>query len=271
MSKQRLAFLGSVPNPEILKHYFPSGDYVQKSSGYSCRVEDSRYCISWSHEYMGPGLMNIIGCTKAHVRKRVRDGVIQAVAWEPKFQSTSRLIQNCEAVELDLSAAYLSAALKLGVVSEKIGAWIKRCAKRNRLKIVGSLGTTTTVTDFRVHRPAGFTMHRDKDTGFAWDQIVREVDRTMWELAETAGGDFLFYWTDAVFAKADSILTRKRIIAAAKDRGYDVKVRLVRIKVKGSKILASDGRAFPVQMEGGSADVEGRFRAAQGETIRALA
>lgn len=251
MSKKlRLAFKGCRPDMATVKRYAPDGNYTQYSSGYSCRIDTGTHVLSWSEEPCGVGMLALISQARSLAGKAVREGKVQPVKWRPKFATRGKLLRACDAVELDVSAAYLSAARKLGVLPEYFCKRLEQCHKRTRLKVVGALGSRVSVTEFKNWKPVETKSKFDPDTCKAWEWIVADLDRSMHEMAEACGGDFLFYWTDAIFAQNSrdgSVATRNRIVAKARELGYEVKAKLVKVeRIDKRAVFMGDGRRFAV-------------------------
>jgi hypothetical protein len=181
------------------------------------------------------------------VRRRAKEGLIEKVDWVPRFSQTARWKRQASACEVDLSSAYASAALKIGAIELKLYKRLMTFHKKTRLVAVGALGTKRTVATFKKHKLAK-SVQEIEETRWVWDAIMAEVDRTMCQLMETAGGDFLHYWTDAIFVKKGA---EARIQKKANELGYRTKKVYMLAKMTPQQFSTSDGRKFPVMRLGG--------------------
>lgn len=227
-----------------MKFYFPSGTFKKTSTGGSIRIEADGVSLVWSNRYVGMGLLKIIGQTKAHVRKRFRDGKISDVKHVPKYSSVGAVDKMARAVELDLSSAYLSAAYKIGAIDKPTHDRLSRVSKASRLMALGSLATKASVHEYADWKKVSTENKYDKETGEVWRRIVAEVDLTMKKLAEDAGQEFLYYWCDAIFVKPSA---EERIERRAAILGYHMKKKAVILGVFGKMgryLGVDDGRKF---------------------------
>ena len=242
----RLSFAGGNLQ-DLVDIYYPLGNYTRTDTAYSSRVKgENGPTIVQSDRWVGPGLLRLIGMMRQHVEKNVKDGVVKLTKGNPAFNGFSKkiLFKKQPGIEIDISAAYATAAHKIGAVSGSILARLMSVTKESRLMIVGSLGTRKLVTEF-VDGNAVDVRHEENETlRRVWKEIILEVDRTMKRLADVAGEDFLMYWTDAVFVREQA---KEKVIAAAKAEGYNVKFSTVSIrKDKAGYVKTGDGRTFYV-------------------------
>lgn len=232
--------------------------YVATATGYSVRVDpvelDGSPTIIFSESYMGPTLMGAIGKFRNHVKGRVAAGLVQWCEREPVYTAVGPALRAANAdparcCEIDLTAAYLTAARDIGAISPDIYRWIlKKFNKESRLKIVGSLGTQHTIRSYRHGKEIGKPKFKpyDADTRKVWDSIVAYTDKIMATLRSAAGRDFLYYWADAIFVRPSA---RKRVADAARLLGFQTKhptkiYTLSRSKTRPHGLDCSDGRPF---------------------------
>lgn len=238
---------------------FAGDSYSTIGTNYSVRVKPDlpgRQGIVWSDSPMGPRLISFIGQFRNHVLGRVNEGLVTFCRRQPDYFADGRALRNRQrpfdpvtGCEVDLTAAYLSAARDLGAVDPKLARLIlRKFSKESRLKIVGSLGTIHTVRHYTAgwedrppeHRPYNETLRR------VWDSIVAHTDRFMATLKTAAGRDFLFYWVDAIFVKPEA---RDRVRDLVKAAGWDCKsprkhYQIQRDPANPWKLRVSDGREF---------------------------
>ena len=146
--------------------------------------------------------------------------------------------------EVDLTAAYLTAARTLGLISADTVKRLSRFPKRWRLRILGAIATRRTIQEYdAAGRAAASSVKMDPDLRRAWFVIVGYVDRFQDLLSQLLGPGFLFYWYDNTFCAGGSVTAR---ITKAVQLPHKVKHgRLWWIR-RGSLMLVTidDGRRF---------------------------
>lgn len=245
--KLRLSFRGTSDIQAIIRHYIPSGTYTRVSTSSTVRVESETVCLIWSPSYVGEGLLRILGQVKGHVRKRFREGLVAKVDHKPRYESVGSIGRAARAVELDLSSAYLSAAYKIGAISPQVKDRLSKVSKHSRLMTLGCLASRATVQEYVAWAKVSTAAKYDVETGEVWTRIVAEVDRTMQELAKSAGRQFLYYWCDAVFVEPSAAEEVERKAAIL---GYHMKKKAVIMGVFGKMsryIGVNDGRKFSLR------------------------
>ena len=232
--------------------------YVTTATGYSVRVDpvedDGSPTIIFSETYMGPTLMGAIGKVRNHVKSRVEAKLVQWCERDPEYTAVGPALRAANAdparcCEIDLTAAYLTAARDIGAISPDVYRWIlKKFNKESRLKIIGSLGTQHTIRSFKNGKEIGKAKFRPYDPGTrkVWDSIVAYTDKIMRALRSSAGRDFLYYWADAIFVRPGA---RQRVAARAGALGFRVKAptkiyTLSRSTTRPHGLDCSDGRPF---------------------------
>ncbi len=244
--KRRIPMLG-MPDKETLKVYAPRGNYRKIQTKYSTRIETRRVVLLWGSSFLGKALLGIIGQLRSHVKRRAKAGLIERVDWTPRYSRTAKWRRKSQSCEIDLTAAYTSAALKIGAIELWMYKKLMTLHKKTRLVAVGSLGTQRLITTFRKGKLAR-SKKEEEETRWVWLSIVAEVDRTMSALMEEAGSDFRYYWFDAIFVRKGS---ERRIQEKAKALGYGTKKVYVLTRRNHSEFKTSDGRNFPVMRLGG--------------------
>lgn len=247
MKPLRLSFRGACENPRTVRHYIPSGTFRRTSGSTTVRVEGGGYSLVWSPNYVGEGLLRILGYTKAHVRKRFREGLVSKVDHKPRYESIGALGKAARAVELDLSSAYLTAAVNIGALSDGMGMKLTQVSKDSRLMALGCLASSATVHEFENWVKVSTSTKYDAETGEVWRRIVAETDRIMQELVKEAGNEFLYYWCDAVFVKPSAA---EKIRKKAELLGYRMRQKVVIMGVFGKirpHVGVNDGRKFSLR------------------------
>lgn len=250
MARLRWSVTGDCDEDGLIRHWFPSGNYTQVTTAKSRRVYDEKKCVVFSQTWMGSGLLSILSRVRSHVKKRVNEGLLKTTKVHiPKYWGVSPKLNSqwTDALELDISAAYLKAAHKLGAISEEVYEWLYSKSKQVRLTAMGALGTEKTLSVFKKGKQVSSEFQVDKDLRGVWESLVREVDATMAQVAKTAGRGFLFYWVDCVMVKRDVAPTVRKAIIAAGYESHEVGVTIRRHK---KYLLCKDGRFFTLPKKG---------------------
>lgn len=102
--------------------------------------------------------------------------------------------------ELDLVAAYLTAARELGLLSAGTVKRLNRYPKKWRLRILGAIASRKVIQEYdSAGKPSGSSVKMDAELRRAWFVIVGYVDRFQNLLMDALGPDFFFYWYDNTF------------------------------------------------------------------------
>ena len=129
---------------------------------------------------------------------------------------------NC--YEIDLNSAYWNTAHQLGLLSDALYQKGKTVSKISRLAAIGSLAKKVKVYEFDGKEQKLKKIIRSEETEFLWDTICYTVGEVMKEVSKACGDDFVFFWTDALFIKPNSVNLAKQVFKAA---GYDFKMEKV--------------------------------------------
>lgn len=131
-------------------------------------------------------------------------------------------------LEVDMDAAYWMTAKRLGIIDEGIfNRGMELSASYHKKARLVPLGTLAKRIKRRYFNGAKYTrsewIEESADTRHLWDIISAKVDRVMQQCMRALGGEFVFYWTDAVFFRsgAKGLEAAKKII---NDRGYGCKM-----------------------------------------------
>jgi hypothetical protein len=232
---------------ETIKLYAPRGNYKKIQTKYSTRIETRSSVLLWGSNFIGRSLLGIMGQLRAHVKKNMKEGRVTKTDWIPKYTRTSEWRRRSKSCEIDLTAAYTSAALKIGAINLKMFKRLMKLHKKTRLIAVGSLGTQRMVSTFRNGRAISMKKE-EEETRWVWLSIVAEVDKTMHDLMKEAGPDFRYYWFDGIFVRQGA---EKRIQAKAAQLGYGTKKKYILTNRTFQQFKTSDGRNFPVMRLGG--------------------
>jgi hypothetical protein len=245
--KGRVSILGR-PTPEVIKHFAPDGCYKETKTNFTTRIETESDVIVFSDRFIGPGLLKLIVLTRAEVQANFAKDEIIPCQVSPQYSALGEVEKKSNAVEVDISKAYLTAAFKIGAISQRTFDRLSDCAKETRLMVIGSLATKKMVCQYEGGKRIGREWIQDQNLTQVWRWIVAEVDKTMREVAAELKKGFLYYWCDAVFVKAEFV---RQAQEAMKAKGYGSKTRMVKIQHKGKSVyVMSDSkpnREFPTK------------------------
>lgn len=107
--------------------------------------------------------------------------------------------------EYDKSAAYATAALKLGFISEGTFSHLMQMQKRFRLSILGSLGTKKIIETYSNGERVELSEERDAELYKRWLAIVGMVGREMTE--HFLNTKSFAFWVDALYSFAPLTLS----------------------------------------------------------------
>lgn len=105
-----------------------------------------------------------------------------------------------DCVELDVTAAYFHAAVKLGYLPESFIEKAGKVSKLARLVALGSLATHADVYEFD-GRNLAYKGDTQPDTAPAWYHICHEFAQAMMDV-QAMQGNIFFFWVDAFFVPA---------------------------------------------------------------------
>ena len=227
---------------DALKEAAPDGMYEVVDTSYTRKIKGSLKTIIIAPSFVGLGLIKLMGAFRAEVRKNMTDGKILMPAEPPEFSRCGPVRPRWQdAEELDLSAAYLTAALEIGAIGKGTYERVMKFHKTTRLKLVGSLGTRRSIHRYEAGRLVE-SHSEEEPTAPVWKAIQAEVDWVMREAAGAAGKGFLYYWVDAIFCYRD---VAERVRERVEGLGYRMKSARVTMKADDRFIRLKDGRVFP--------------------------
>lgn len=220
------------------------GNYtLTMMSRYSVRIKTTKLCVVISDRWVGEGLMHLLMRYRAHVRKRMEDGLIDlSDDGDPEYSreggSLTRSYRDAE--ECDLSSAHATTLYQINGIDDWMHAKLQKYSKESRLMIVGSLGSTKTITRYESNSPVD-DEEKTEPTKPVYEKICRMTDRIMRELMDVMGKDAYYYYWDAVYVRPGCSGKVRKYMA---DRGYRIKVKPARIKGIYGKIVTEDGRVY---------------------------
>jgi hypothetical protein len=232
-------------NQDTVDWYFPTGDYKKVQTSGSVRFENNEVSLNFGTRFVGPGLMLLIGKVRSEVQKNFKEDAISPVLVSPEYFKLGEIDRKSAAVEVDLSKAYLTAAFKIGAISQKTYDRLNECAKTTRLMVIGSLATKRVISHYQNGVKVSTEVEQSQEMLQVWRWIVAEVDKTMREVAASLGKGFMYYWCDAAFVKASHVAAAQE---AMKAKGYESKQKTTTaMRCDGKKVYLLDGRIFPAR------------------------
>lgn len=145
-------------------------------------------------------------------------------------------------VEIDINYAYWESANKLGLLSKNIYERGKGMNKKTRLVSLGRLAKVTDIYYFD-GKKTEFIKTENSNTKKLWVGICTGIDDLMGEIKKDCGGDFIFYWVDAIFVKEPAVNKVKQILSKY---GYSYKTNKIdKIECKRSKVIVYIEGEYP--------------------------
>ena len=231
---------------EALSYFRGTGlPFRVEKTGSSVSLVSATVAWTISHDRFLPWHLAMLSRVKAEVRRNMAsiEGLQETDGESFKvnlcnFPGTRGSI---EYDELDLVAAYLTAARELGLLSPGTVKKLNRYPKKWRLRILGAIASRKTVQEYdAAGKPAGSSVKMDAELRRAWFVIVGYVDKFQNLLQEALGPDFLFYWYDNTFCARGSLTARLRDSIGLPHRVNHGRLSWIR---KGSLMLVTvDGR-----------------------------
>lgn len=222
--------------------------YLITYTGSSVAIQNQYFSWLLSDERFWPKYLRLLSQVKAEIRRRLpaisRIRVIQGRQYLINF-AAFRPDSGTEVIdELDLSAAYLTAAELLGLMPGELSQKLRRLRKTWRLRILGAIATHKTM----MHLDETGSILRteikaDADLRRAWFAICQLVDRVQRQLSRSLHSDFRFYWYDNLFAGAGS-LTQEVVESCS---GFDYRIDRGEMSWKRTEtglMVRSRGRLF---------------------------
>lgn len=123
--------------------------------------------------------------------------------------------------EIDISAAYWSAAEMLGYLTPELSKEGREVPKIVRLIALGSLATRREEFYFDGEKTVKIEGGERPPTAPFWWAVCQKVDQDVRDAAEVAGDDHLFYWFDQVYTASHH--AGEAVAEFMRSRGYDCK------------------------------------------------
>ena len=185
-------------------------------------IETGTVKVILSERICGPGWMRTIAMTKAHVRRRMNDNLIQNVPRSgnmyhvnPGYYPIGR------SVCVDVRSAYVTSAYLIGALSDGMFRMLMNVSKPLRLASLGSLarrGVQTTVID---GVELEYVDIEDLKLREIWDRICNNLNLDIMESIRCVENDIIGYWVDNVYVREGS---EEKIVKNLNDLGYEIRV-----------------------------------------------
>jgi hypothetical protein len=169
--------------------------------------------------------LGLIRSLRLMVTKQVEGKTIHAAHPEKLFAYNQRTVTGMKGtfpdiLEVDLSAAYISAAYQLNYINRDMFNKLLATKKIYRLKILGSLATKKITTRYDEAGKIVETLEsRDPMLTACWRNIVSHVNGDMQEQCKRSD-KWLFYWVDNFFSSP----ALSTAFNTFRDRGYGLKI-----------------------------------------------
>lgn len=246
--KTQLKMIGGAPDPAIVKHFIPSGNYVRTDTSRTVTVAGKNVVLQWrvEPEGVGPGLLGLITRVKKELKDREKK-----IKWpspaehQTPYACLHEFTGDVRAFEIDLSAAYVRAAQEIGAISKSLSRRLLQAHKRSRLIALGATATRKTITTYRHGKQVGTEFKQDPLGRKFFEALGVRVSAVMDKLRKAAGRDFIYYWADAIFVRSTHVLA---VLSRAKQLGVPVNEPTpVEMKIHEKLVRLADGRTFPAR------------------------
>lgn len=160
--------------------------------------------------------------TKSHLSAQtpppIPEGRINYVSIYPPVNRTNKLIKNI--INIDIQAAYHTAAYTLGYFSEELYNLHNSASKEDRLKAFGATAKNAQLFRYKEGEIVDIIPKQSPLRSFFINSAAY-VGEVMSEAREALGEDFLFFWVDGVFLKHNrgNVPKVKKIF---RDYGFEV-------------------------------------------------
>jgi hypothetical protein len=213
-------------------------DFKKTSTNYTVTFESGSGRFICSVKFVGLPLIWHGVRLKTEIRER-EDKIFwdayRSDSIRPSCFAFREFPEKCLAVyEYDKTAAYLTAARELNVISQKTFNKIKGFSKQARLFLLGSLATVKREKQFINSVQVSEKTKQDDYLRQVWFLIVGVVDSEMKNIYKD-NPDIMFYWYDQFYSISPVTLTNPETF----------KVRKLEIVRKAGHVNLSDGRSFP--------------------------
>ncbi len=147
-------------------------------------------------------------------------GVIRKTIKENEIISASNVI------EIDITGAYIKAALNLGLISQALYNEIVILDKRARLSILGAIALRKFVTFYDNGKPKKFDIIKNDELRNVWFYITAHIDEILKDCKFILKpNEFYFYYVDGIYIKntPEAIIKVQEVF---KQRNFDFKCKL---------------------------------------------
>lgn len=155
--------------------------------------------------------------------------------------------------KVDITAAYWTVALRLGIISEKSDKYLQDNfepleKKYARLKALGSLATRKEKTTYVNGKYEDTSSHVEK-TRELYLFICQQIDELMQNISWEVTGAFYYYW-DCIFVTSNA---SKDVVELVKNAGYTSKSKKTRIYLRNDRNMywleSSDKKIYTIREE----------------------
>lgn len=218
---------------ELIDYYAHDGTYILTDWSRSSIIETPRSRISLTDRIVGSGYLTIIAMTKAHVRKRMEDGLIKTIPQSGnKYHVNPSYFACGPSACVDVRSAYITSAYHIGALSEKMYKMLMGCAKTTRLAALGSLGSRKTITTYMMSRKIGIENVEDLKLHDIWDRICDNLNLDIAESVRGIDNNLIGYWVDNIYVREQAAASVAQELNA---RGYETRIEKGPIKPEMEK------------------------------------
>lgn len=225
-------------------------DYKIIRTNYSVQLKSKDYNIFCTNKKIYRAGLNLI----VKIRNSMKKNINRIDWFEPeKFKyklydvnDNIHVRDNEKITEIDISKAYITAALNLGVLEKKYYEKLLKVQKGLRLKVLGMLAVKKNIEIYENNKLIEQKTKYDEEGKRIWDCIIWSVDSLMQFIKTNQYNSFIFYWFDNMFLfNSYNIDKTEELI---KSKYFNIKRKELDIIMRKKGIIyffkLSDGREF---------------------------
>ena len=212
---------------DAVEFWAPDGNYIHNISGFSQWIVTNTRKI-FVRDYReddpfvatGKGYLGVLSRTKAHIRKRLKDGLIDEVKSSGVQYGRAKDITG-DVVCVDVRSAYITAALHIGALSDGMYRMLRGCSKKTRLAAIGTLASKRNVITYVNGERVDFAVVEDLELTVVYKRIIDRLNLDVRAVSTSIGNDFIAYWVDNFYCIRGSEIKSQDYF---RQLGYETKI-----------------------------------------------
>lgn len=217
MGKTQRQVRGPERVDDAIEAFVVDGDYTLISTGYSHCIITRKSKVFCTDRITGKGFLAVLAQTKAHIKKRINDGLVTPVeSVGPQYGKSINDV-GTDIYNIDIHSAYITAALHIGALEPWMYQRLKRCSKKTRLAAIGTLNCKKVIENYANYELFSESVqYPEEKLALAYQWIINRLNTDMHAAARAAGEYYHAYWYD-------NLLVAKPGIEAARDALHERK------------------------------------------------